>query len=78
MGGALVWAGSIAGALIAIGTLARYLLRRLVRAAVWTAAAIRLPETVDRLSDTVNDLTTSVDRLTAAVDQLHPNVLERL
>lgn len=67
---ALTWAGTLAGALIAIGTLTRYLIRRTVRAAVWAAAAVRLPVTVDRLADTVTTLTGAVDRLTETVDRL--------
>jgi hypothetical protein len=69
--GPVMWAGGIAGALLAIGTLTRYLVRRTVRAAVWIAAAVRLPDTVDRLAVTVTALTDSVDRLTAAVDRQH-------
>lgn len=73
---ALTLAGTLAGALIAIGTVARYLIRRTVRAAVWAAAAVRLPTTVDRLADTVTTLTGTVDRLTAAVDRLQePSII---
>ncbi len=67
---ALTWAGTLAGALIAIGTLARYLIRRVLRAAVWAAAAVRLPDTVTTLADTVTTLTGTVERLTDAVDRL--------
>lgn len=67
---ALTWAGGVAGAVLAIGTLARYLIRRTVRAAVWAAAAARLPTVVEQLAGTVRTLTDSVDRLTSSVDDL--------
>lgn len=66
MTAALLLAGSIAGALIAIGTLARYLLRRAVRAAAWVAALIRLPDTLTELSAAVHGLAAAVDRLQPA------------
>lgn len=67
--GAVTWAGGLAAALIALGTLARYLVRRTVRALVWVSALVRLPETVDRLAVTVDRLTVSVDHLAAVVDR---------
>jgi hypothetical protein len=70
--GTLQWAGTAAAALIAIGTVMRWTLRRLVRSARWVAAVIELPETVDRLSMAVCTLTTSVDVLSRSVDGLTP------
>lgn len=75
---AVTWAGSIAGALLAIGTLVRYVIRRMIRAAVWVAAAVQLPEEVARLSDTVDRLTVSVAALATAVDHLPSESLEHL
>lgn len=70
---AVTWLGSIAGALLAIGTLTRYLVRRTMRAAVWTAAAVRLPSTVDRLAVAVDTLNGTVGRLADSVDRMqHP------
>jgi hypothetical protein len=65
----LQWVGTLAGALIAVGTVLRWTLRRLVRGARWVGAVVELPETVDRLSTSVDTLRTSVDRLSAAVDR---------
>lgn len=71
---ALTVAGSIAAALIALGTVVRYLIRRTLRAAAWTAAAIRLPAEVERLSTSVTVLSVSVDRLTESLNR-HPSNL---
>jgi hypothetical protein len=72
----LQWAGTAAAALIAIATVLRWTVLRLVRSARWVNAVIDLPETVDRLTTSVDTLTTSVDTLAAAV---RPSVsLERL
>jgi ABC-type sulfate transport system permease component len=65
----LQWAGTAAAALIAIGTLLRWTVRRLVRGARWIGAVIELPETVDRLGASVDTLTTSVNQLAHAVEQ---------
>lgn len=65
----LQWAGTAAAALIAIGTVLRWLVRRLVRGARWVGAVVELPETVDRLSASVDTLRVSVDRLSIAVDR---------
>jgi hypothetical protein len=65
--GGLQWAGTAAAALIAIGTVLRWTIRRLVRGARWAAAVIELPETVDRLSTNVRDLTVAVDELSRVV-----------
>lgn len=67
---ALTWAGSSAAALIALGTLLRWLFGRIIRAAVWTSAAVRLPAVVDDLAQSVTDLALSVDSLSKSVDQL--------
>ena len=64
-------AGTSAGACIAIGTVLRWLLRRLVRGARWVTAVIELPETVDGLRGSVDTLTTSVDTLARAVDGMN-------
>ncbi|MGW3926340.1 hypothetical protein [Streptomyces sp. NPDC005093] len=70
---ALTWAGSAAAALIALGTLLRWLFRRIIRAAVWTSAAVRLPAVVDGLAVSVDSLALSVDSLALSVEQLqHP------
>jgi len=77
----LTWAGGVAGALLAIGTLTRYLLRRAWRAGRWAVAAVRLPDTVDHLAVTVGTLTGAVDRLVTSVDCLQshdPATLETL
>ncbi|WP_399559105.1 hypothetical protein OG762_52415 (plasmid) [Streptomyces sp. NBC_01136] len=68
--GAVQWAGTVAAALIAVGTLLRWTVRRLVRGAHWAAAVIELPETVERLAVSVDTLTNSVDVLSRAVDGL--------
>jgi hypothetical protein len=65
----LQWAGTAAASLLAIGTVLRWLFRRLVRGARWVGAVVELPETVDRLSTSVDTLRVSVDRLSAAVDR---------
>jgi ABC-type sulfate transport system permease component len=75
--GTLQWAGTAAAALIAIGTVLRWTLRRLVRGARWVAAVIELPETVDRLSLAVGTLTTSVDVLSRSVNGLSPATEEQ-
>lgn len=64
----LKWAGTVAGALIALGTVARWAVLRLVRGARWVGAVIELPETVDRLGESVDTLRRSVDRLSVAVE----------
>jgi hypothetical protein len=69
--GWLQWAGTAAAALIAIGTLVRWTIRRLVLTARWVTAVIELPETVDRLAVSVDTLTTSVTTLSAAVDGMN-------
>lgn len=74
--GGLQWAGTAAAALIAIGTVLRWTVRRLVRGARWAAAVIELPETVDRLSASVDTLTTSVDTLSRAVDGMNQTTTE--
>jgi hypothetical protein len=63
----LQWAGTAAAALIAIGTLLRWMVRRLVVTARWVSAVIELPETVDRLGDSVDILRTSVDTLSEVI-----------
>jgi hypothetical protein len=68
--GAVQWAGTVAAALIAIGTLLRWTLRRLLIATRWASAVITLPETVHHLSQSVETLTTSVDTLSTAVERL--------
>lgn len=75
---ALMLLGSLAAALMAIGTLTRYVVRRVLRGAAWAAAAVRLPATVDRLADTVDVLTGTVGRLTTSVDELQQRVPEPL
>lgn len=70
--GALQWAGTAAAALIAIGTVVRWLWLRLMRTARWTAALIELPEHVARLSESVDTLRTSVDTLALAVEASRP------
>jgi hypothetical protein len=70
MGMDLQWAGTAAAALIAIGTVLRWTIRRLIRGARWTAAVIDLPDTVERLAVSVDTLTNSVDVLSRAVDGL--------
>lgn len=73
--GTLQWAGTAAAALIAIGTLLRWTVRRLVQSARWVSAVIELPETVDRLGQSVDTLTTSVNTLARVVES---STLERL
>lgn len=63
---ALLWAGTVAGALAAIGTVLRWTLRRLVRVGIWAAAVSALPDVVDQLAR-------SVDQLARRVDQLQPS-----
>jgi hypothetical protein len=63
----IVWAGGVSGALLAIGTLLRYVGRRLVVTATWTAEIVRLPHVVDGLSQSVDQLTTSVADLSRSV-----------
>jgi hypothetical protein len=70
--GALQWAGTAAAALIAIGTVARWLWLRLTRAARWTSAMVDLPDHVADLSRSVTTLTGSVDRLSAAIETTGP------
>lgn len=72
--GDLQWAGATAAALIAIGTVLRWTLRRLVRGARWAAAVIELPETVDQLRHSVDSLAVSVERLAEEVDQMRPTL----
>jgi hypothetical protein len=69
--GALVTAGTIAAALIAIGTLLRWAFRRTIRTATWMSAAIRLPTVVSHLARSVTDLSMSVTDLAESVDRLH-------
>jgi hypothetical protein len=66
--GDLQWVGTAAAALIAIGTVLRWTVRRLVRGVRWVGAVVELPETVDRLSTSVDTLRVSVDRLSVAVE----------
>jgi hypothetical protein len=63
----LQWAGTAAAALIAIGTVLRWMIRRLVLTARWVGAVIELPDTVDRLGDSVDTLRTSVDALSEVI-----------
>jgi hypothetical protein len=72
--GDLQWIGTAAAALIAIGTVLRWTVRRLFRAARWVGAVVELPETVDRLSTSVDTLTRSVDRLSAVVEAPRPTL----
>lgn len=71
----LQWAGMAAGALIAIGTVLRWTVRRLLRASRWVTAVIALPGTVDRLGQSVDTLTGSVDTLARALHR-HPAPVE--
>lgn len=71
----LQWAGAVAAALIAIATVLRWTIRRLVRASRWVAAVIELPGTVERLGSSVDTLTSSVDTLARALHR-HPAPVE--
>lgn len=64
----LTWLGTVAGTLIAVGTVLRWTLRRTLRAARWVAAVVRLPDVVDDLAHSVADLSTAVAALSASVD----------
>jgi hypothetical protein len=71
---AIIWAGSLAGALLAVGALVRVVVRRLVAIGHWTTAALHLPAVVADLSHSVTDLSVSVADLSRSVDGLqHPN-----
>jgi hypothetical protein len=65
----LILLGTLAGALIAIGTVVRYAIRRLIRATVWAAAVVRLPDTLTELSTAVGSLAAAVDRLQPTPDR---------
>lgn len=69
--GALVWLGTAAGALIAVGTVLRWTLRRTIRAGAWLAALVRLPYEVAQLADSVHDLTNAVQILAGTI-HTHP------
>lgn len=66
----LVWAGTVAGALIAVGTVLGWTLRRLLRLGLWAAAISALPASVEQLGGAVSALSTSVEQLGCRVDQL--------
>ncbi len=67
--GAVTWAGTVAAALIAVGTVLRWTVRRVMRSARWVSAVVELPAKVDRLS-------CSVDALTRALTERPSTVLE--
>jgi hypothetical protein len=75
MNAGLQWVGAAAGALIAIGTVLRWAIRRIRRASRWVTAIIVLPETVDRLGHNVETLTGSVATLARALHR-HPAPVE--
>lgn len=67
--------GTAAGALLAVGAVLGYVLRRLGRGALWLLALSQLPGAVDALAGQVGELTTTVADLGRAVTDLqngHP------
>jgi uncharacterized membrane protein (DUF2068 family) len=74
---ALTWTGTAAGALIAIGTVLRWIIRRAVATGAWMTAAIHLPEEVDRLARSVTALSVAVTDLSTTVRKESPNVPPR-
>lgn len=60
--GAISWAGTVAGALIAVATVLRWTVRRIARSARWITAVVALPATLDRLSASVDALARILDR----------------
>jgi ABC-type Fe3+ transport system permease subunit len=67
--------GTGAGAVIAVGTVLGYVLRRTWRGALWLLALSQLPLAVDALAGQVGQLTTTVAGLSAVVGDLqngHP------
>ena len=73
---ALTWAGTVAGALIAVGTLLRWAVRRAIRFGTWAAAAVRLPTVVDDLAHSVTALSASVTTLSSTISAVHPRIPE--
>lgn len=75
---ALTWAGTVAGALIAIATVLHWTVRRAMRLGNWLAAAVRLPDEVDRLAHSVTALSAAVRQLalTGQAVQHRPDPME--
>jgi hypothetical protein len=67
---ALTVVGTAAGTLIAVGTVLRFVLRRLGRFALWALALSQLPAAVSDLSGTVGELTSTVADLSRSVSTL--------
>lgn len=63
----LILAGTVSGALVAVGTVLRWTLRRTIRAGTWVAALVRLPREVAALSRSVTDLTDAVQILAGTI-----------
>lgn len=72
------WAGTVAGALIAVGTVVHWTIRRAIRVGTWVAAAVRLPAEVDRLAVAVTDLAAAVQVLAATNHPTPDPVLETI
>lgn len=68
----LILAGTVSGALVAVGTVLRWMLRRTIRAGAWLAALVRLPGEVAALSRSVTDLTAAVQILAGTI-HTHPS-----
>lgn len=70
---AITWAGTVAGALIAVATVVHWTIRRAIRVGTWLAAAVQLPTEVDRLAASVTDLSAAVAVL---ADTIRPTTSE--
>lgn len=71
----LTWAGTIAGALIAIATVLHWAITRAIRLGTWLAGAVELPTEVARLAVATTELTGAVQQL-ALTCQPHPDHAE--
>jgi hypothetical protein len=67
----ITWAGTIAGALIAIATVLHWAITRAIRVGTWLAAAVQLPAEVDRLAGSVTQLTGAVQQLALTCQPYH-------
>lgn len=59
----LTWAGTIAGALIAIATVLHWAVKKAIQLGRWLAAVVQLPDEVRRLAVSVTALTGAVQQL---------------
>jgi hypothetical protein len=72
----VTWAGTIAGALIAIATVLHWTVKRAIQLGRWLAAAVQLPEEVGRLALSVTALTVAVQQLTLVGHAPAPDPVE--